>query len=103
MSYYTDYKLTIKEGEVQEELLEKVFKEITDYDLDDIRDVTWRNDFEDMLKLSLKFKDVLFELSGDGEEKEDIWKAYFKNGLGYREMAEIKYQDYDESKLKNYI
>jgi hypothetical protein len=54
-----------------------------------------------MLKLSLKFPDVLFKLSGEGENQGDVWVKYFKNGKMQLCMAELVLDDaYDESKLE---
>ena len=33
-----------------------------------------------MMQISEMFPDVIFRLSGDGEEREDMWHEYFHNG-----------------------
>ena len=60
----------------------------------------WYSHKNDMLILSNKFRDVLFELSGEGEESGDVWKEYYKNGLMQRCEAALVYPEFNESKMK---
>ena len=60
----------------------------------------WYSHEDDMRKFSIKFKVVLFELSGEGEESGDVWKEYYKNGKMQRCKAELVFSEYDELKLK---
>ena len=53
--------------------------------------VHWRTWESDMLKVSGKFPDVMFELQGYGERKTDIWKARFLDGRSEVVKAEIVY------------
>ena len=52
-----------------------------------------------MKEFSKKFPDALFILEGDGEGSDDLWKAYFKNGLGQMAPVRFEYADYDEQQL----
>lgn len=47
-----------------------------------IDETKWYNCHKDMLQLSKQpeVKDVLFRVSGEGEDRKDSWVAYFKNG-----------------------
>lgn len=107
MGYYTTFKLSVRNGEVTEEMQTKL-KEIkpeyfTDYDMKDLLDgwyeAKWYDWKEDLIKLSKAFPTEVFELSGEGEEREDMWRAYFKNGKVQIEKAEIRIGEYDETKL----
>lgn len=60
----------------------------------------WYDHEEEMAEFSKIYPDVVFELSGEGEESGDIWKKYFKNGQKQICMAEIVYPPYDETKLR---
>lgn len=60
----------------------------------------WYDHEEDMVRLSKKFPDVVFELHGEGEESGDIWVKYFKNGKKQVVKAELKFAPFDEKKLK---
>lgn len=52
-----------------------------------------------MKNLSKKFPSVLFILEGEGEENDDIWKKYFKDGKVQECAAKITFDPYDETKL----
>lgn len=60
----------------------------------------WYDHEEEMKDVSKKFPDVLFTLEGEGEESDDIWKKYFKNGKMQSCYAKITFDEYDESKLE---
>ena len=49
----------------------------------------WYNWEDNLKEMSLKFKDVLIEVEGHGEEDEDIWRARIKNGDSEIVKAEI--------------
>ena len=108
MGYYTSYVLTVHDAtpEESEEIKELVcdvdrpwFMERWDKDIYTSYD-TWYDYDEDMLALSKQYPTVLFELYGDGEETDDIWYTYYKNGLIQRCPAKITFDPYDEAKLK---
>lgn len=60
----------------------------------------WYSWKEDMCAYSLKYPDTLFTISGEGEDSEDIWKAYFKNGKVQVEHATFQIASFDPSKLE---
>lgn len=62
--------------------------------------VKWYDHEKDMRDFSRKYPEVVFELSGEGEENGDIWKAYFKNGKMQRCKAIITFDSFDEAKMK---
>jgi hypothetical protein len=66
----------------------------------DVDSCKWYEHEEDMRKLSALFPDVLFTLSGEGEESGDIWKMYVKGGKSHSVSAEIVLPEFDETKLK---
>jgi hypothetical protein len=59
----------------------------------------WYDHENDIAEFSKIFPDVIFELSGEGEEARDIWKKYFKNGKIQICIAKITFDEFDESKL----
>lgn len=104
MSYYTQYELSIcssnfedfdKEPEIVTELLKcDVFKYDTCvyksfYDLLGNNEMKWYNHEKDLLEVSKKFPSILLCLRGEGEDREDIWNKYFKNGKVFTYYAEF--------------
>lgn len=63
-------------------------------------EVKWYKHAEHMKQVSLMFPDEVLTLEGVGEESEDIWKAYYKNGKVHHANAVISFEPFDESKLK---
>ena len=61
--------------------------------------IKWYEWEEDIRNLSKEFPDILFEVSGDGEESEDFWIAYFLNGKMQFCPGRIVYDDFSESAL----
>lgn len=59
----------------------------------------WYHHEIDMAAVSHTFPDVLFTLSGEGEESGDIWKKYFLNGMVQLTEASIVFDEFDPSKL----
>jgi len=60
----------------------------------------WYEHEDDMRAFSLEHPGVLFEMTGEGEENEDMWRKYFKDGKMQRCEARITFDDFDENKLK---
>jgi len=60
---------------------------------------SWRGFDSDMMQVSAKFPNVLFTLTGAGEEADDLWRAYFLDGKMQYVNAEIYYPPFDAEKL----
>lgn len=121
MGYNTRYSLEIEGATYKEEVtgedvngntvtilvtkntdLETLKKEISkesgyDYVFSD--ECKWYDHDDDMKNFSKKYPDVLFILSGEGEEPGDLWKTYYKNGKMQTAEAVITYEAFDEGKL----
>lgn len=59
----------------------------------------WYEHTEDMRNVSKKYRNVLFILTGNGEEPDDMWVKYFVNGKVQTEYAVITYGKFDSKKL----
>jgi hypothetical protein len=59
----------------------------------------WYEHTEDMCRVSKEYSNVLFILTGNGEEPEDMWVKYFMNGKVQVERAVITYGKFDPKKL----
>lgn len=84
MGYYTNHTLQIIGGH------EDILREIIDNDPDTfygldidgspMDSVKWYSHEEDMRRISKEYPDLVFKLSGEGEEAGDLWIEYHKNG-----------------------
>jgi len=103
MGYITSYNLLgynserefVDQAEMDDRSIEKIFDWVKfntagKMQFDWLDDAKWYSWDEDMTKLSLAYPDVIFELYGDGEETDDVWKAVFYRGKG-ETVNEISY------------
>ncbi len=67
---------------------------------DNAESCKWYSHEDDMRKLSIYFPNVLFTLSGEGEESGDIWEKHFLNGKTQHCKAKIVIEALDRTKLK---
>ncbi len=86
MGYYTNYKIELIRGNRKEfsSLLNRLaeisqYPELKDGYADSIRWYCW---LENSIEVSKEFPNILFMIEGDGEDSDDIWRCYFKNGDG---------------------
>lgn len=124
MGYYTRYELTLEDTgkyntsdivsymkEMYKESGEEKFYPFS-YDFDDYigldknyylymcsDECKWYDHTEEMLEMSKRFPNAVFCLYGVGEESEDIWYTYYKNGKSQYCPAKIVFDEYDESRL----
>lgn len=106
MGYYTNYTLTVEE--FNPAVIDEIEKIIVDewkmehwYDCCwALGEVKWYEHDKDMLTLSQHFPNVVFDLYGEGEDAEDMWHTYYKNGKKQHCPAIITFEPYDESKLE---
>ncbi|MGL5328964.1 MAG: hypothetical protein ACRDD7_06825 [Peptostreptococcaceae bacterium] len=118
MGYYVYHNLTIK---TDTQTLDKIVKHISNTRIiDNIQEINDKNIYTfqnkkrlrlidestkwydrqlDMRKLSIKFKDVVFELYGEGDCVGDIWIEYYKNGRLQRANARIVFEEFNEKML----
>ena len=101
MGYYTTYTLRTTRGCDNQEEIEEKLQEISGYSIkfgwDD--PYKWYTHEQDMKELSKIYPETTFLLEGQGEESEDIWRKYFKNGKMQVCKAKIVFPAFDESKL----
>lgn len=115
MSYYTDFTLSIEEGdEVALEHYASIlngddypFLEVyargglydTPVEMVAGGNAQWSSYDKDMRELSSNAPGELFTLYGCGEGDEDLWVAYYLDGKGCKSAAMITYEPFDEVKL----
>jgi hypothetical protein len=92
MGYYTDYKLEYK-GDLDQETLITKLEEVSGYRWWDnyltLPDVKWYEHDHHMEVISREYPDILFILTGEGEESGDVWRKYFKTVS--RNMIELNF------------
>jgi len=100
MGYYTDFELSFNSKD-NNQVMESL-GEISGYTYwySFTMNGKWYKWQEDMKELSMLYPDVLFELSGRGEEPDDLWGAYFKGGKAQICKAKITFDKYDEDKME---
>ena len=106
MGYYTDFTLKVtppfnSENEVSD--FNETFTRLTDYEFENdftMYGVKWYDHDKNMLTLSRTYPDRLFQLDGVGEEHDDVWRTYYKDGKSHDAEVITTYEPYDESKLK---
>lgn len=91
-----------RQDEIMEELREKVdyARFALCHDGVPNEPAKWYEHEMDFLEFSKKYPDVIFQLSGEGEEAGDLWIKYFKNGKMQKREAKITYESYDEKELE---
>lgn len=108
MGYFTDYYIDFENVEDKQSFLKSI-REISEnmhyaQSLEDKDGEAhkWYEHEKDMIAISKKFPDVVFILYGDGEDREDIWKKYFKNGKKQicKGMKALLFLKYDETQLE---
>jgi len=98
MSYRTYFTLLVN-GEFSPEHEEEINQKYNEgWDLFQ-DDQTWFNCDQDMKEYSLKYPELVFTLQGLGEDRDDMWFKYFKNGKMQECPAIITFDKYDETKL----
>lgn len=84
--------------------LDSIFEEdchmIEDFEMEPDEDCKWYDHDKEMLELSEKFRETIFVLEGEGEERGDYWRTYYQNGMCQYCLGEIVYEDFNELKLK---
>jgi hypothetical protein len=111
MGYYTKFELATKTGEDTLELFganqdtirvalneEKNYVEYILAALEHGESVKWYDFDSDMRKISKIFPDVVFQLTGYGEEAGDVWRCYYKNGKSHDSV--LSFSDFNEDLLK---
>lgn len=99
MGYYTEFELAVISGGDSETDYEEVVRNQAHYN-PFCSETKWYDFKDDMREVSKQHPNVLFELSGQGEENSDLWKAYFKDGKMQMCKARIEYDNFDEEQMQ---
>ena len=80
---------------------EAIISSYVDYPYMFEESVKWYDHRKDMIRVSKDYPDILFTLSGEGEEPEDLWKEYYLNGQYQEAKAVITFEDFHPGKLRD--
>jgi hypothetical protein len=61
----------------------------------------WYDRVEDMTNISIAYANTLFVVSGQGEDHDDVWREYYRNGVMERVYPIITYDDPSPMLLNN--
>ena len=111
MNYYTTFTLSIlsqhsPDIRMFKTVLEEIIDdpELVEFDIDGntlVATSTWDSHDEDCLVLSSKFPNYIFQLEGEGANRNDLWRSYYVNGKCQISPAIVKvtYEPYNPNKL----
>lgn len=111
MGYYTYFTIEEISGENEKKLLEdfdllqteygplnEMFDEIPGYAHDAMK---WYACHDDMKRISKEYPNTLIIMRGNGEETEDVWQAYYRNGQHEISYVKFEFDDPTEGLLNN--
>lgn len=99
MGYYTDFKITVKGKQQDEEEFTEYLDKKTGYYVDyydgifHIQEAKWYDWEKDMIEVSKEHPENLFQVDGEGEESGDIWRCFFHRGIKERVQVETVYSE----------
>ena len=114
MGYNTQYNLTIAPADPQAVVNNDLYKYAIIADLratyadaataltrDGSKNepIHWYDHEDELVEFSKQYPEVVFTLSGEGEDAGDVWKKYFNNGKKQIDCAVMTIADYDETLL----
>ena len=107
MGYYTEHNLSLVNDTTQNEFdIIKEFRKSSDNAKHALSEegycensCKWYNCEKDLKEFSMKYPNIIFLLEGKGEDSEDMWRLYVKEGHSQRCKAEVVFPEFDEGKL----
>lgn len=111
MSYYTDFRLTVPQGQIGLATLRAALLEITpekdkfqeleegDTEIASFGEIEWYDHHFDCAELSRRFPNVILRLEGRGQERGDDWFAYYLNGKCQISRGEMVFPAFDMQKF----
>lgn len=111
MGYYTYFEITIPAKADIDNIMDKLTA-LSNYAFDKtgstaktktfatVDTCKWYNHEADMINLSEMFPKILFQVDGDGEESDDVWRTYYLNGKSQSVEVKLTYGKVNMKKLK---
>jgi hypothetical protein len=102
MGYYTDHRIKIYSEGMKPILLKDLnnhkrrIGKITGYLYDTFDcQIKWYKCNDQMKEYSKEYPNLIFEITGYGEEVQDIWRTYYKNGKSQNERAIVSFAEFN--------
>lgn len=106
MSYLTRHSIEVLFNTIPDQVILSHFRDICSgaaYAIDNngycIAPTKWTYRNNDLRQFSKFYPELIFVLTGEGEESGDIWKEYYMNGKCQFAPGRIAFDDFDMSKL----
>jgi hypothetical protein len=111
MGYYTYFEITVPAKVDRDDIIEKL-EVLSEYSFEKTGSnektktfatadsCKWYSHESNMIELSEMFPKVLFQVDGDGEESDDIWRTYYLNGKTQSVEVKTVYGKPNMKKLK---
>lgn len=95
-----DFKRHFDEGVVEAEYgwLHEMFAGVPGSAFDEMQ---WYERIEDMTRISILYPNTLFVINGRGEDHDDVWKEYYRNGMVERVYPTLVYSDPSPELIQN--
>jgi hypothetical protein len=111
MGYYSYFEITVPARFDVDDIMEKLeviseYKFIKTCSNEKIKGFAteesckWYNHEDNMIELSEIFQNVLFQVDGDGEGSDDLWRTYYMNGKSQSVEVKTVYGKPNMKKLK---
>lgn len=111
MGYYTYFEITIPAKFDVDDVIDKLVtlsdyafeKTVTNDKIKSFATVDtckWYSHESNMIDLSELFPKILFQVDGDGEESDDVWRTYYLNGKSQSVEVKTVYGKLNMKKLK---
>ena len=108
MGYNTYY--TVEINDIPPKCMENIYSKIDSF-LEDIWESSdtfiggsyygrWYDWDRDLINLSSEYPEIFIVVDGDGEERDDFWRAFIKDGAIQYSGGHIVYDEYDPEKMK---
>lgn len=88
MGYYTQYDITNNSEGIKEAILNQ--SQYSDFN----SEVKWYDWQKDIILVSTLFPNTEIRVEGVGEENEDVWRAFAKDGELFISRAELSFGPY---------
>lgn len=103
MGYYTHFEISANPKFTQETVDEFIYFTSYEFDFNGqeiFSFIKWYEYREHMKNFSLKHPNTIYTVKGVGEDLDDKWMEYWKNGKSQNAYLRMEFDEFDENKLE---